>query len=92
MLSRSTSRLSLSLSSCHNLFRHLSSERLVSLGNLSRIPEAWKTRRRVGRGPGGRGKTAGHGHQHSRVTPRGFEGGQTPLYKLFPKIGFHNYT
>lgn len=69
-----------------------SSERLLRLDNLSRIPEAWKTRRRVGRGPGGRGKTAGHGHQHSRVTPRGFEGGQTPLYKLFPKIGFHNHT
>ena len=50
-------------------------------------------RRRFGRGMGSRrGKNAGHGHQRSRVTPRGFEGGQTPLYKSLPKIGFHNFT
>eukprot|EP01035_Chromulina_nebulosa_P020725 gene20725-26869_t len=25
-------------------------------------------------------------------TPRAFEGGQTPIYKTKPKIGFYNYT
>ena len=48
-------------------------------------------RKRWGRGVGsGRGKTCGFGHQKSRSTPRGFEGGQTPLYRTRPKIGFHN--
>ena len=36
------------------------------------------------------GKMSGHGHQKSRSTPRAFEGGQTPLYKRLPKVGFHN--
>ena len=49
-------------------------------------------RRRWGRGIGSnRGKTCGWGHQKSRSTPRAFEGGQTPLYKRLPKIGFHNF-
>ena len=39
---------------------------------------------------GSKGKTSGYGHQHSRVTPRGFEGGQTQMYKRLPKLGFHN--
>jgi large subunit ribosomal protein L15 len=83
------------LSSAHSSSQLLafSTQRLIRLDQLQRIPEAWKTRKRVGRGTGsGLGKMSGYGHQHSRVTPRGFEGGQTPLYKLFPKIGFHNYT
>ena len=51
-----------------------------------------KKRRRWGRGVGsGRGKTCGFGHQKSRSTPRGFEGGQTPLYRRLPKIGFYNH-
>jgi hypothetical protein len=71
--------------------RCLSSQRLLRLDQLKPIPEAWKIRKRVGRGSGsGLGKMSGHGHQCSRVTPRGFEGGQTPLYKVFPKIGFNN--
>lgn len=50
-------------------------------------------RRRWGRGTGsGRGKLCGYGHQKSRSTPPGFEGGQTPLYKRLPKIGFKNFT
>jgi large subunit ribosomal protein L15 len=52
-----------------------------------------KRRRRWGRGTGsGRGKLCGYGHQKSRSTPLGFEGGQTPLYKRLPKIGFRNHT
>jgi large subunit ribosomal protein L15 len=49
---------------------------------------------RVGRGPGsGWGTTAGRGQkgQYARNTVRpGFEGGQTPLFRRLPKIGFKN--
>ena len=51
-------------------------------------------RKRVGRGMGsGRGKTAGRGHkgQKSRsggFTKIGFEGGQMPLQRRLPKVGF----
>lgn len=66
-------------------------ERLLSLNDLANIKEATKKRRRWGRGIGsGRGKNAGFGHQKSRVTPRAFEGGQTPLYRRLPKLGFFN--
>ncbi|WWO97454.1 MAG: 50S ribosomal protein L15 [Candidatus Dasytiphilus stammeri] len=50
--------------------------------------------KRVGRGIGsGTGKTCGYGHkgQKSRSggkVKRGFEGGQTPLRRRLPKIGF----
>ena len=45
----------------------------------------------MGRGVGsGMGKNSRKGHQAKGRTPRGFEGGQTPLYKTLPKIGFHN--
>ena len=54
------------------------------------------TRKRVGRGIGsGLGKTSGKGHkgQNARsgggVRP-GFEGGQLPLFRRLPKIGFSN--
>ena len=55
-----------------------------------------KTRTRVGRGLGsGLGKTSGRGQkgQKSRSgggVRRGFEGGQTPLYRRLPKRGFNN--
>ena len=51
-------------------------------------------RKRVGRGMGsGMGKTAGRGHkgQKSRsggFTKIGFEGGQMPLLRRLPKVGF----
>lgn len=54
------------------------------------------TRRRVGRGIGsGLGKTAGKGHKGQKARSggkirRGFEGGQTPLYRRIPKRGFNN--
>lgn len=71
--------------------RLLSQDRLLKLNDLSHIEGSVKTRRRWGRGVGsGRGKMSGRGHQFSRSTPRGFEGGQTPLYKRLPKVGFHN--
>lgn len=58
---------------------------------------ATKSRRRVGRGIGsGLGKTAGSGHKGQKARTggsirRGFEGGQTPLYRRIPKRGFTNH-
>jgi large subunit ribosomal protein L15 len=56
---------------------------------------AVQKKHRVGRGPGsGWGTTAGRGSkgQYARNTVRpGFEGGQTPLYRRLPKIGFTNH-
>ena len=54
------------------------------------------SKKRVGRGTGsGLGKTSGRGQkgQKSRSgggVRRGFEGGQTPLYRRLPKRGFNN--
>ena len=54
------------------------------------------TRTRVGRGVGsGLGKTSGRGHKGQKARSgggvrRGFEGGQTPLYRKLPKRGFNN--
>ena len=55
-----------------------------------------ESRRRVGRGVGsGLGKTSGRGHKGQKARSgggvrRGFEGGQTPLYRRLPKRGFTN--
>ena len=60
-------------------------------------PAVSKTKRtRVGRGIGsGLGKTSGRGHKGQKARSgggvrRGFEGGQTPLYRRLPKRGFTN--
>ena len=63
--------------------------------DLSPAPGSSKSRKRVGRGIGGKGgKTAGRGTkgQHARNTvARGFEGGQMPLKQRVPKLkGFTN--
>lgn len=61
-------------------------------------PGARREVKRLGRGPGsGQGKTAGKGHKGQNARSGGgvaigFEGGQTPLYKKFPKRGFNNFT
>ena len=67
----------------------------MELGNLQ--PAVKKvTRRRVGRGIGsGLGKTSGKGHKGQKARSgggvrRGFEGGQTHLYRRLPKRGFKN--
>ena len=58
--------------------------------------QSQKTRTRVGRGIGsGLGKTSGRGHKGQKARSgggvrRGFEGGQTPLYRRLPKRGFTN--
>ena len=67
----------------------------MKLGELR--PAAEKVaRKRVGRGIGsGTGKTSGKGHNGQTARSgggvrRGFEGGQTPLYRRLPKRGFTN--
>lgn len=54
-----------------------------------------QSRKRVGRGIGcGKGKTCGRGGKgqtaRSGVAIDGFEGGQTPIYRRLPKVGFKN--
>ena len=68
----------------------------MKLHELRPSEGAFKTSKRVGRGPGsGLGKTSGKGHkgQNARsgggVRP-GFEGGQLPLFRRLPKRGFSN--
>ena len=67
----------------------------MKLGELK--PSVKKeTRKRLGRGVGsGLGKTSGKGHKGQKARSgggvrRGFEGGQTPLYRRLPKRGFTN--
>ena len=67
----------------------------MELGNLHPATEK-ETKKRVGRGVGsGLGKTSGRGHKGQKARSgggvrRGFEGGQTPLYRRLPKRGFNN--
>ena len=68
----------------------------MQLGELQ--PSSVKTtRKRLGRGIGsGLGKTSGKGHKGQKARSgggvrRGFEGGQTPLYRRIPKRGFNNH-
>ncbi len=67
----------------------------MELGQLKPAVKKQK-RTRVGRGIGsGIGKTSGRGHKGQKARSgggvrRGFEGGQTPLYRRLPKRGFKN--
>lgn len=67
---------------------------LMQLNTLSPAQGEKTTRKRVGRGIGsGFGKTCGRGHkgQKSRsggFTKVGYEGGQMPLQRRLPKVGF----
>ena len=68
----------------------------MSIENLSPAEGSTSNRKRVGRGQGsGTGKTAARGQkgQKSRSgykIKRNFIGGQLPLAKIMPKIGFHS--
>ena len=69
----------------------------MRLNELSPAPGARTERTRVGRGIGsGLGKTAGRGHKGSFARKgggkikAGFEGGQTPMQRRLPKIGFRS--
>src|SRR5437899_12206013 len=56
----------------------------------------YKKTKRKGRGESsGHGKTSGRGNKGSKARvgkyiKRGYEGGQTPIFKRFPKRGFSN--
>ncbi len=66
----------------------------MSLHNLQPAPGSTHAKKRLGRGQGsGTGKTAGKGNKGQKARSgynhkRGFEGGQQPLVKRLPKIGF----
>ena len=66
----------------------------MNLNTLKPAFGAKSGRKRVGRGMGsGMGKTAGRGHKGQKArsggfTKIGFEGGQMPLQRRLPKVGF----
>jgi len=68
----------------------------MQLNTLTPDAGSRKSRQRVGRGIGcGQGKTCGRGHkgQKSRnggFRKVGFEGGQMPLQRRLPKVGFNS--
>mgnify|MGYP003606231388 CR=1 FL=1 len=68
----------------------------MRLNDIKPAEGSRKSRLRVGRGIGsGLGKTAGRGHkgQHARAGGShtlGFEGGQMPLQRRLPKVGFRS--
>ena len=69
----------------------------MELGNLHPNVKT-KSKKRVGRGiASGLGKTSGRGQKGQKARSgggvrRGFEGGQTPLYRRLPKRGFNNFN
>ena len=71
----------------------------MRLGHLKGARGSRRNGKRLGQGPGsGTGKTAGKGHKGQRArsggrrgSRTGFEGGQMPLHRRIPKIGFSNY-
>jgi len=70
----------------------------MNLSNLKPAKGSVKGRKRIGRGQGsGRGGTSTRGHKgagsrsgHSKKI--GFEGGQMPLQRRVPKVGFKNFN
>ena len=71
----------------------------MRLGELKGARGSRRNGKRLGQGPGsGTGKTAGKGHKGQRArsgarrgSRTGFEGGQMPLHRRIPKIGFSNH-
>ncbi len=69
---------------------------MLTLKTLSSPRGAHKNTKRIGRGQGsGQGTQAGKGHKGQKARSgggirAGFEGGQTPLYRRLPKLGFSN--
>ena len=67
----------------------------MMLHELKPAAGSTKAAKRKGRGHGsGNGKTAGYGHKgqkaRSGAKKAGFEGGQLPLQRRLPKVGFNN--
>jgi large subunit ribosomal protein L15 len=69
----------------------------MRLNDIRGAKGARQSRKRVGRGIGsGLGKTCGRGHkgQHARTggyNKVGFEGGQMPMQRRLPKVGFRSH-
>ena len=67
---------------------------IMQLNTLSPVQGEKQSRKRVGRGIGsGFGKTCGRGHKGQKArsggfSKIGFEGGQMPLQRRLPKVGF----
>lgn len=70
----------------------------MKLNTISSTAGARKDSKRVGRGIGsGFGKTCGRGHKGQKSRSGGFhkvgfEGGQMPLQRRLPKVGFNAYS
>lgn len=89
------------LTSLARSFEALSMQTAVQSRSVSMLARLTPTQdsknrvKRVGRGPGsGLGKTSGRGQKGQKArgsVPNWFEGGQTPLWKLFPKRGFYRH-
>jgi large subunit ribosomal protein L15 len=68
----------------------------MNLSNLKPAEGSTKNKKRIGRGTGsGRGGTSTRGHKGAgsrsgTSTKIGFEGGQMPLQRRTPKVGFKN--
>ena len=69
---------------------------MLTLKTLKSPKGAHKNIKRIGRGQGsGQGTQAGKGHKGQKARNGGgirigFEGGQMPLYRRLPKVGFSN--
>jgi large subunit ribosomal protein L15 len=67
----------------------------MKLHTLKPAEGSTKTNKRLGRGQGSGGSTAGRGHKGAQSRSgyskkSGFEGGQMPLQRRIPKFGFKN--
>src|SRR5687767_10914440 len=67
----------------------------MKLHTLKPAEGSVKTNKRLGRGQGSGGSTAGRGHKGAQSrsgyqSRPGFEGGQMPLQRRVPKFGFKN--
>ncbi len=67
----------------------------MKLHTLTPAKGSVKTNKRLGRGQGSGGSTAGRGHKGAQSrsgyhAKAGFEGGQMPLQRRVPKFGFKN--
>ncbi len=71
---------------------------MLKLHDLKPTPGSVREPKRVGRGIGsGLGKTSGRGHKGQKSRGSGkvhlwLEGGQTPLHRRLPKVGFKSFT
>jgi len=69
---------------------------MLKMNNLRPAPGSHRETKRLGRGTGsGQGKTGGHGSNGDKARSGAyqkfyFEGGQTPLTRRIPKVGFHS--